>query len=32
MFCHKCGKSLTFQEMSDEELKEWIMKMVREAK
>lgn len=32
MFCHKCGRSLTRQDMSDEELKEYIMKMVREAK
>jgi len=32
MFCHKCSRSLTKQDMSDEELKEWVMKMVREAK
>lgn len=32
LFCHKCSRSLTRQDMTDKELKAWIMKMVREAK
>jgi len=32
MFCHKCGTPLTLLMMSDEDLKDYIMKYVREAK